>query len=215
MPPAGDATRATAPPAGTAAAGASSSPPRDASAASAAFPGGNAQAAADPSGPRPGVEPSGTPPATEASGIGGLFAQLQSLWKALPGLVGDRVELFTLELQRASRALAQVVVLIVTVTVLGVTTWLLLWAAIVGLLVHFGLSPPVALLVAVLANAAVIAWAAARIRRLLPSIALPATRRHLMPSPSPRPTLPTVFPQPVVPTGAPDVVPRSAVRAET
>lgn len=175
--------------------------------------------AAQPSAPDPPATPTGPPPPDAPAGGAGLMGQFQALWRALPGLVGDRIELLSLELQRAARALAQVVALLVMLTVLGVTTWLLVWAALVGLLIHLGLPSPVALLVAVIANLGVMLWAAWRIRRLLPSIALPATRRHLMPSPSPRHTVPTVFPQPVVPTGAapnPKLNPAGpAARAET
>jgi len=116
-----------------------------------------------------------------------LMGTLRDLWKELPGLLNDRVELLSLELQRAAAALVQVVVLIVAAAILGVTAWLVLWGAIVLALVAAGLHPTLALAAALLVNIAAAAWAVARARRLLPMLRLPATRRHLMIGPSPTP----------------------------
>jgi len=71
--------------------------------------------------------------------------------------------------------------------ILGVTAWLALWAALVGLLVRAGLPLAGALLVVIAVNGLVIVLAAQRVRRLLPRLKLPATRRHLMVSPDPTP----------------------------
>jgi len=117
-----------------------------------------------------------------------LTEQLQALWQELPGLVSDRVELLSLELQRATRALAEIVGCLVAVAVLGVTVWLALWVAIVQLLVMAGLAPALALLAAIAVNALAIVLALHRVRRLLPRLKLPATRRHLMVAPDPRPS---------------------------
>lgn len=117
----------------------------------------------------------------------GLFDTLAAIWRDLPGLLSDRVELLSLELQRAAQALVQIVVLVVAAAILGVTAWLLLWAGIVGVLVAAGLAMPWALLVAVLLNALAIALAVARLKRLLPHLRLPATRRHLTLAPSTTP----------------------------
>lgn len=138
--------------------------------------------------PEPG--PRGTPgpgqpgqPHAPAS----LRRQLRALWRELPGLFSDRVELLSLELQRAARSLAEIVALIVGMAILGVTAWLALWAALVGLLVRAGLPLTVALLLAIAVNVGVILLALRRMRRLLPRLSLPATRRHLMVTPDPTP----------------------------
>lgn len=110
-----------------------------------------------------------------------LLAMLQSVWRDLPGLVGDRIDLLSLELQRAGRALAQIVALLVAAAILGVTAWLALWAGIGVGLVELGLHWLLALLLVLLLNGAVAALALARLRRLLPLLRLPATRRHLVP----------------------------------
>ena len=99
-----------------------------------------------------------------------LRRQLQALWRELPGLLSDRVELLSLELQRAGQSLAEIVVLLVGVAVLGVTACLVLWAAL-----------------AIAINGLGVVLALQRVRRLLPRLKLPATRRHLMVSPDPTP----------------------------
>jgi hypothetical protein len=114
------------------------------------------------------------------------ISQLKGLWQELPGLVSDRVELLSLELQRAGMALVQITVLVVAAAILGVTAWLVLWVAVVGLLVTAGLHWLLALALVLLANLLAAWLAVARVRKLLPSLKLPATRRHLMLSPSPQ-----------------------------
>lgn len=131
--------------------------------------------------------PPGTPGPAPSAEPASLQQQLLALWHELPGLVSDRVELLSLELQRAAHALAQIVALVVGMAILGVTAWLALWAALVGLLVRAGLPLAGALLVAIAVNGLVIVLAAQRVRRLLPRLKLPATRRHLMVSPDPTP----------------------------
>lgn len=150
--------------------------------------------------------------ADDEAGEGGkpesLAAVALSLWRELPALVSDRVELLSLELRRASMALAQIVALIVAAAILGVTAWLVLWSGIVVLLMVLGLHLGWALLAALLFNLLAAGLAVARVRRLLPRLQLPATRRHLTLSPSPRPTRPDVEgPRPPQPHERPDLAP--------
>jgi len=138
----------------------------------------------------PATPPGATPPPGAATGgpgraargeREGWLASVQAIWRDLPGLVTDRVELFTLELQRAAGALVQIVALLVAAAILGVTAWLALWAGIAVGLVELGLHWSLSLL-AVLALNGVVAWLAiGRLRSLLPLLSLPATRRHLTP----------------------------------
>lgn len=132
--------------------------------------------------------PPGTPGPAPQAGPASLQQQLKALWHELPGLVSDRVELLSLELQRAARSLVEIVALIVGVTILGVTVWLVLWAALIALLVAAGLNVVWAMLLAIAVNGVVIVLALQRVRRLLPRLKLPATRRHLMVSPDPTPS---------------------------
>lgn len=108
-----------------------------------------------------------------------LIDQIKSLACELPGLVSDRVELLALEVQRAAQALMQMLVLVVVIAILGVTVWLALWVAVINALMAAGVPLLGALLLAIALNSVVIAWALARVRRLLPRLGLPVTRRHL------------------------------------
>lgn len=114
-----------------------------------------------------------------------LLDQLGALLAELPALFSDRIELLSLELQRAARVLAQVAALVVIVAILGVSAWFLLWGAAVAAMLHAGLSLAWTLSITLLVNLAGAALVALRIRRLLPQISLPATRRRLLMSPAP------------------------------
>lgn len=104
----------------------------------------------------------------------------QALLAALPGLVGDRLELLALELHRAGRGMVQIMALVLATAILGSTAWLALCGGLALTLVALGLSWPLALLGVLLLNLA-LAWAAvSRVRRLLANLGLPATRRHLV-----------------------------------
>ncbi len=135
-----------------------------------------ADASSDKSG-----DDSAAPPAS-------LLQSLQAVWRELPGLIGDRVDLLALEMQRAGMALMQIVALVVVAAILSVTAWLALWGVAVGLLMALGLHWSLALLAVLLVNVGAAWWAVARVRTLVPALRLPATRRHLMPGPSPQPS---------------------------
>ena len=114
----------------------------------------------------------------------GWLAGVQSVLRELPGLVSDRVELLSLELQRAGRALAQIVVLVVAAALLGVTAWLALWAGVTIALLQAGLHWALALLAVLALNLVAAALALLRVKRLARLLQLPATRRHLTLSPA-------------------------------
>jgi hypothetical protein len=125
-----------------------------------------------------------------------MLATVSALWRDLPGLFNDRVELLTLEMQRASGALVQIVMLIVVMAILGVTAWLALWSGVIVAMVAFGLPLAWALLAGLVLNLVAAAVALARVRQLLPRLKFPATRRHLMFSPSTAPRKPVETPSP-------------------
>lgn len=131
------------------------------------------------------ADTTGTAGPGDNAGPAPLLQQFKDLWHELPGLVSDRVELLSLELQRATQSLIEIVALLVGVAVLGVTVWLLLWAALIGLMVSLGLPLPWALVSAIAVNGIVIVLAVQRVRSLLPLLRLSATRRHLMVTPPP------------------------------
>ena len=103
----------------------------------------------------------------------------------LPGLIGDRVELFSLELHRAGIALVKVVALTVVATILGVTAWLAVWSIGVGLLIAAGWHVAAANGLVALINLTAAIWAVRRVRALMKALSLPATRHHLMVGTSP------------------------------
>lgn len=152
---------------------------------------------------------SATPPSDES-----LLQTLQALVRELPLMLSDRVELLTLELQRAGGALARMVVMVLAAAVAGATAWLLLWAVIVQALVRAGLPWWAALLLPLAVNCAV-AWACvAHARGLSALLTLPATRRHLTVSPSttppPEPPVAAATPPAPQPPVTPPATPHDA-----
>jgi uncharacterized membrane protein YqjE len=119
-------------------------------------------------------------PPRERSGSESLLDVARSIVHELPALVGDRVELLSLELQRAGDALVKMTVLAAAAAILALTAWLALWGVLVGLLVALGWPEAGAHLMVVLINAAAAAWLLWRARGLFKLLGLPATRRHLM-----------------------------------
>lgn len=107
------------------------------------------------------------------------LASLQGLVQELPGLISDRIELLSLELQRAGQVLAQIVGLIVAAAILAVTAWLALWGGVLVALVNAGLHWAAASLIVLVVNLGACWWAVARVRALALLLRLPATRRHL------------------------------------
>lgn len=129
----------------------------------------------------PGGAPRAADGTNTAEASQGLLQNVRNLWGELSGLLSDHLALLMLEIKRAGDALAQIVVLLIAVAVLGVTALLALWAGIALWLVEQGLNWSQALLVVVVLNAVVAWWAWWRLRRLLPQLFLPATFRRLSP----------------------------------
>lgn len=129
-------------------------------------------------------EAAATPPTQPDSPLQ-IAHVLLSLLRELPKLVSDRVELLSLDLQRAGLALGQIIGLIVAVAILGVTAWLLIWAGVLLALVMVGLPRWGALLVAVAINGLALWWAVAQIRSRVPKLLLATFRRHLSLAPLP------------------------------
>lgn len=127
------------------------------------------------------ADPSMSSPARSAAARGpqSMIDLARGLLHDLPGLIGDRVELFSLELHRASITLAKVLALTVVAAILGVTAWLALWSILIGLLIAGGWHPAVANGLVALINVAAAFWALRRVRALTRLLSLPATRQHL------------------------------------
>lgn len=137
----------------------------------------------------PGPDPQHVPPVppmpSEAPPRESLPQMLMSLLGELPKLVSDRVELLSLDLERAALALGQIVGLIVGLAILGVTAWLLLWGGILLGLVMLGLPTWGALLLGIVINAIAIWVVVSRLKSLVPSLLLKSFRKHLALTPVP------------------------------
>jgi hypothetical protein len=108
-----------------------------------------------------------------------LIESMQRMINEIPALIGDRVELLSLELKRAGQAVKTILMLVVAAAVLGVIALIALWAIGVLLLIRLGLAPELALLIAAVLNGALVAWMLWSAKSLVPVIGLPATRRRL------------------------------------
>lgn len=108
-----------------------------------------------------------------------LFEDARGLVRDLPGLVTDRVRLFSLELKRATGALGQMLALGLLAAILTATAWIALWAGFVAGMIALGLAWPWAALIVLAINVAAAVWCAFRVVALAPLLALPATLRHL------------------------------------
>src|SRR5262245_37742552 len=95
-----------------------------------------------------------------------LLKEAAALLRDLPGLLTDRIRLLSLELHRATEALAQMVVLGLLAAIFCATAWLALWVGITAALVEAGLARPWACALVVLVNLAAALWAGLRVRAL-------------------------------------------------
>lgn len=114
-----------------------------------------------------------------------MLDSFKGIWRELPALLSDRIELLSAELQRAGLALLHVVVLGMVLAVLGITVWLMLWCLVVAGLAVLGMHWMAALSIALAVQLVLVAWAVHRVKALLPLLRLPATRRRLMFTPRP------------------------------
>ncbi len=144
-----------------------------------------------------------------------MFDALTGLVRELPHLVSDRIELLSLELTRAGLALAKMLVLLVAAAILGVTAWFALWSGVVVGLVQAGLHWAWALLIVLLLNLGAAGLALLRLRKLLPVLSLPGTRRHLSFKPSITGAAPPVSPSAAAPQPAPPSPPSAGAQGRS
>lgn len=108
-----------------------------------------------------------------------LFDSIRAVLRDLPGLVGDRIDLLSLELHRAGIALATMVAWLVVAAIVGSTAWLALCAAAALALINRGLPTAPVLLGVMVVNLLIAWWAIVKVSALAPLLKLPATRRQL------------------------------------
>src|SRR5690606_3858449 len=94
-------------------------------------------------------------------------------------LLSDRLELFSLELRRAGKSLATMIVLGLAAALLLVTAWAVFWIGFAATLMHFGLAWGWTLLIVLALNIGGAVLALLKARALVGNLTLPATQRHL------------------------------------
>ncbi len=112
--------------------------------------------------------------------------EARGLMADFPGLVTDRIRLFSLELERAASVLGRMAALGALAAVLAATAWIALWAGIAAALIAVGLAWCWAALLVFVVNTAGGAWCALRVKSLAPLLTMPATLRRLTEWPEPR-----------------------------
>jgi uncharacterized membrane protein YqjE len=108
-----------------------------------------------------------------------LLELARRIFADLPGVVRDRVDLLTLELQRAGKSLAVMVVLGLAAVILLLTAWFAFWIGFAATLMHFGLAWGWAFLIVLALNIGGAVFALLRARALVKDLTLPATRRRM------------------------------------
>ena len=125
------------------------------------------------------VDDAPTPPEGPPDEIVSLPKAIGALFADLPGILTDRVRLLSLELQRASNALGQMVALGILAAILFATAWIALWVGLAAAFLAVGLAWPWIVLLVLFINLSAGVWAVLRVKALAPLLALPATLRRL------------------------------------
>ena len=125
------------------------------------------------------VDDAPTPPEAAPDEVESLPKAIGALFADLPGLLTDRVRLLSLELQRASNALGQMVALGLLAAILLATAWITLWIGLAEAFLAVGLKWPWIVLLVLFVNLSAAVWALLRVKALAPLLALPATLRRL------------------------------------
>lgn len=116
-----------------------------------------------------------------------LLATLSALIGEIPGSVADRFRLLSLEVRRAGRSLALMIMLMIAAAILATTAWLALWAGLSVAAVRAGAPWLVVLLTVIAINLGAAWFALQRARSLIVHLALPATVRRLGVNPATKP----------------------------
>jgi len=125
------------------------------------------------------VDDAPTPPEAPPEEFESLPQAIGALFADLPGLLSDRVHLLSLELQRATNALGQMVALGLLAAILFATAWTALWVGLAMAFVAVGLAWPWIVLLVLFVNISAAVWALLRVKALAPLLALPATLRRM------------------------------------
>ncbi|HLO94052.1 MAG TPA: hypothetical protein VK195_07025 [Burkholderiaceae bacterium] len=128
----------------------------------------------------PPVPPGGEPGSAHDEGPpSGWLGGVQTLVLSFVGLLGDGLELLSLELQRGWRLLERLLWLLLLAAAALLTAWLFFWIGLAVVLTDAGMVWPLACAIVVLGNAGVLAMCLSQARQLRPMFSLPALRRQM------------------------------------
>ena len=120
-----------------------------------------------------------SPPPAAGPAAPSALDLLRALMEDVPRLIGERVRLFTLELQRAKQALIVIVALGAVAALLLLTAWFVIWGAVIAGLVQAGLAWGWAVLIVLVVQLGGGVFALRYALSMTRYLALPATARHL------------------------------------
>ncbi|MBB2487644.1 hypothetical protein H5407_20605 [Mitsuaria sp. WAJ17] len=109
----------------------------------------------------------------------GWLGGVQTLVLSFVGLLGDGLELLSLELQRGLRLFERLLWLLLLGASALLTAWLFFWIGLAVVLTDAGMMWPLACAIVVLGNVGVLAVCLSQARLLRPMFALPALRRQM------------------------------------
>ena len=105
--------------------------------------------------------------------------RLSAAWANLKALVQDHALLAVLEIQRAGISLVKMIIAGIIISILVVSAWMAIVAAIIGYAIGEGANWAVAILIAALVNIAVAVGLAFWAKKQLPDLLFAATVRQL------------------------------------
>ncbi|MEO3714191.1 hypothetical protein [Roseateles flavus] len=132
-----------------------------------------------PPGMEPGTTREGRDSPPDEGPPSGWLGGVQTLVLSFVGLLGDGLELLSLELQRGLRLLERLLWLMLLGAAALFTAWLFFWIGLAVVLTDAGMMWPLACAIVVLGNAGVLAMCLSQARLLRPMFAMPALRRQM------------------------------------
>lgn len=132
-----------------------------------------------PTGGEPGYSSEGRDIPPDEGPPSGWLGGVQTLVLSFVGLLGDGLELLSLELQRGLRLLERLLWLLMLGVAALLTAWLFFWIGLAVVLTDAGMMWPLACAIVVLGNAGVLAMCLSQARLLRPLFAMPALRRQM------------------------------------
>lgn len=132
-----------------------------------------------PPGAEPGPSHEGPDQPYDDGPPSGWLGGVQTLALTFMALLGDGLELLSLELQRGLRLLERLLWLFLLGVAALFTAWLFFWIGLALVLTDAGMMWPLACAIVVLGNAGVLGLCLSQARLLRPMFALPALRRQM------------------------------------